>query len=125
MYSVHNENFSHLFFHCNFSFQVLFYVMRFCGWRGFQREWSVIIAFVMSPHHSKIRRLILSLGLSGTVYYIWRERNSQLHGDPTKSAMCLGRKIVQIIKCKLHSSNLFRKSATRLCYRHMLLDDLV
>lgn len=41
-----NEKFSHFFFHCNYTFRVLFYVMRLCGWNGFQRGWATIITFV-------------------------------------------------------------------------------
>lgn len=116
------ESFSHLFFRCNFAFRVLYYVMRYCGWMGFQRDWAPVIAFVNMPRHSKFKRLILSLGISAVVHYLWRERNSRLHAESSKSPDCLGREIVHIIKCKLHSIFWFRKLAVRHCYGHLVLN---
>lgn len=121
----HAESFSHLFFHCDYVFRVLFYVMRYCGWRGLQRDWAHIIAFVNSSRHSKFKRLILSLGVSAVVYHIWRERNSRLHAESSKASDCLGREIVHILKCKLHSVNRFRKFAVRHNYGHLELNVLV
>lgn len=118
--ATHNETFSHLFFHCNFAFTVMFYVLRYCGWRVIHRDWSSIVYFLKCPHHSKLRSLTLSLGLSALVYNIWKERNSRLLGDQIKSASC-----IHIIKCKLHSSNFFRKNAVRHNYGYMMLDVLV
>lgn len=116
------ESFQHLFFQCPYSFHVFFCVLRFCGWKGFHRDWIHIVDYVLHLNLSKLRRSILSLGLAATVYYIWRERNNRVHGEPSKLAACLGREIIHIIKCRLHSSTMFRKKAAS--FAHMLISNL-
>lgn len=122
--SSQNESFRHLFFGCHFSFHVLFYVMRFYGWRGFLRDWSSITNYVIHLNCSSTKHSLLSLSLAAVVNSIWRERNARMHGERAKPATCLGREIVHMVKCRLHSSNKFRKFATSSGYAHMIIDNL-
>lgn len=102
-----DECFGHLFFECSYSYEILFMVFRRCGWRGNSRSWMAIATFIMSSRGS--HKVVLSLALSATVYYVWLERNQRIHGHAPSPARVVAKNILHVLRCRISSLTLARK----------------
>ena len=98
------ENHHHLFFECPISSQI---------WRSVQNKgvfnvpaqnWFNMIEWISTEwRNDNLTHQSWKLSLAVTVYIIWQERNSRLHGKPANGITHIIEKIFELIRIKLSS----------------------
>lgn len=91
---------NHIFFGCSYADEV---------WSSFFTHHSLsspldfddIVNWVKSASRNNKLYIICKLVLQGTIYELWRERNTRLHLSSSKSSNQLSREIRQLIRSKL------------------------
>lgn len=120
LYKLHTETFDHVYFNCSYSFQLLHKVMRFCGWQSFTRRWNHFIDFLRGLLAPRTSVRVASSSLVLQLLFISYGENGILDGT-SKWNTRPSNDIINVIKCKLHSSLKFQKLCSTANLRHLLL----
>lgn len=108
--NTNDESRDHLYWECDFAFQLWSLVAGRCGIHP-QRRWESSLHHMISlpPPPSTTRSLTL-LGWQATIYWIWQERNQRLHVNQFRSFDCLFSLIDHQIRNKIQN---FRETNAR------------
>ncbi|XP_013601182.1 uncharacterized protein LOC106408236 [Brassica napus] len=82
-----SESRDHIYFDCNFSFDLWAISARRCGLTP-NRSWSDTITQLKSlpmDRSSRPHRLLVLLAWQSTIYWVWNERNARLHSNTYRS----------------------------------------
>lgn len=121
LYKTDLESFDHLFFHCEYSFRVLVYILRHCGWRGYSRNWSSITNYLIHYSRPQFHHSLIHLGFAAVVHRIWTERNARIFSHKAAPVRTVVQEIMNMLKCKLYSYKRFQRLKEKSCYRHLVL----
>ncbi|KAJ9535325.1 hypothetical protein OSB04_un001567 [Centaurea solstitialis] len=95
------ESHDHIFFSCSFTHEVWRRIKREVGLHGFPEIWSDIVQFLNDNRGPK--KLIHKLALSGTVYFIWRERNRRVFNEVKLSPIQVFKQIRELVLSRMAS----------------------
>lgn len=101
------KTFNHLFFQCPLPFQILVDILRLCGWRGFNRNWSCITGFISNCSCPNFHHSLLHFGFAAVVCRIWHERNALIFSKNFTPARTIIHDIIHMLKCGLHTNARF------------------
>lgn len=96
------ESRDHLFFSCNYSFDLWVMVARSIQLLPF-RDWQTNLQQIISPPPPLVQRLITRLAWQGTMYWLWTERNTRLHSQTFRSVDQLFKLLDRQIRNKILS----------------------
>lgn len=116
------KTFDHIFFQCDYSFRVLLFVLRHCGWRGFSRSWSSLTDYLIHYSNPNFHHNLLHLGFAAVVYRVLNERNARIFSNKLCPVRNLVVDILQMLKCKLHTNSKFQKLKHRSGFRQLSLN---
>ena len=109
---VNNETSAHIFFECDYAQNV---------WNGLLSRARLnhpyalhdIIRWLSSSQFTGKLRIILHLIFQAAIYHLWRERNSRLHTNASRSANMILKDITLQLRSKLFSLDREASSPTR------------
>lgn len=101
------ESRNHLYWQCNFSFQLWSLASSKCGFMAPLRSWDQAIDQMLSLPYPRPSRTLILLVWQATIYLIWNERNTRLHQNTFRSVDTLLLIIDRQIRNKIQS---FRES---------------
>lgn len=100
--NAEDESRDHIFWDCDFAFQLWTLVAGRCGIQPRRRWEDSLNQMIALTVPSTIRSLVL-LGWQATIYWIWHERNQRLHANKFRSVDSLISQIDHQIRNKLQS----------------------
>ena len=108
----HREDHRHLFFECSVSEQIWRRVQRVGGFSLPRLNWKDLISRLSKDWiSSNLATISWKLCLAVTVYNVWAERNSRLHGQEHNDVVQITWKIVDLVKLKLSSLKSLKETA--------------
>ena len=110
--NMQKEDHNHLFFNCNFTWQVWRIVQLDGGINVPKMCWSsLIIKLARDWRNKNLVSTSWKLCLSVTVYNIWYERNTRLHAHKSSDVNTITRKIRETVQLKLSTLSGIKNSA--------------
>lgn len=100
--NVHHESRDHLFFSCDYSYDLWKLVARRLQPLP-SRDWVVSLDQMSSISVPLPQRLLILLAWQATVYWIWNERNTRLHANSFRSVDGIFKLMDRQIKNKIQS----------------------
>ncbi|PKU65301.1 Putative ribonuclease H protein [Dendrobium catenatum] len=102
----HFENHSHLFFGCDFTFEVLSKLLP--GVNAFYLRpnlFQVYDFFWNNSNTSKLEKIFCSMTVSVTIYFLWRERNQRRFKGDIGNVDAILKKICSAVQAKVNTWN--------------------
>uniref|UniRef100_A0A1J3HRV0 Reverse transcriptase zinc-binding domain-containing protein n=1 Tax=Noccaea caerulescens TaxID=107243 RepID=A0A1J3HRV0_NOCCA len=98
--NAQHENRQHLFFDCAFTAEI---------WRSYVAAANLspptlfedLLRWIVKPSNDKNLNRIMRLLFQATIYLIWKERNTRLHDNTSRSPSSIKVVINQLMRCKL------------------------
>ncbi|GJX41891.1 reverse transcriptase domain, reverse transcriptase zinc-binding domain protein [Tanacetum coccineum] len=98
------DSHEHLFFECSYSSNVWQMVLKMADIVGISSMWDDILAWLLPRSKSKsVTSIVGRLILAASSYFIWRERNSRIHGKGDQQAEQVSKYIIDAVRLKLAS----------------------
>ncbi|GJY29199.1 hypothetical protein Tco_0404966 [Tanacetum coccineum] len=96
------DSHAHLFFKCKFSMQVWDLIMDLAGMQNVALKLDDIIEWLLLiAHKNSIKSIVARLVFAVATYFIWQERNNQIHGKETRRVNQIRDTIVKVVRMKL------------------------
>ncbi|KAL9660449.1 hypothetical protein QQ045_025264 [Rhodiola kirilowii] len=99
--NVEDETRDHLFFQCRASQEICGKVLRFLGVSGVPTHWHVLIPWFNNLNQGRIRTRLIAAVITGSMYEIWRARNSIIFGEDSINEEVVARSIIWNLKTKI------------------------
>ncbi|XP_019252833.1 PREDICTED: uncharacterized protein LOC109231641 [Nicotiana attenuata] len=91
------ENIDHLFFMCPFSMKIWVTMLRWMKINRPVMDWNHELTWAEQHCGGKAKAEIYRMTLTGSIYYIWQERNSRIFKGVESNAEAITRSLVQDI----------------------------
>ncbi|KAL9677830.1 hypothetical protein QQ045_015666 [Rhodiola kirilowii] len=99
--NVEEESRDHLFFQCTVSQEICGKVLKFLGVTGVPTHWHVLIPWFKNLNQGRIRTRLIAAAISGSMYEIWRARNSIIFREESINLDLISRSIIWNLKTKI------------------------
>ncbi|XP_060216340.1 uncharacterized protein LOC132643835 [Lycium barbarum] len=97
---AHDEGCEHLFFTCNFSKQIWTSLLKRQGIARQAMNWQQEIQWALTHARGRSTNAeIYRMTLAGSIYHIWKERNTRVFQGKRRVAAIVVRQIVQEVHC--------------------------
>ncbi|CAA7055766.1 unnamed protein product [Microthlaspi erraticum] len=87
------ESRNHLFFGCKYSEEVWVALARKLFGAQFTTQWDAIVELLIDAEQNMISLFLKRYVFQVTIFWIWRERNGQRHGEQPTPSSCLKQRI--------------------------------
>jgi reverse transcriptase-like protein len=106
------DSHDHIFFECQFAWEVWKGICTSVGLDFFSAHWNVILANIsLIATSKKAECIIAKLVLAATTYFVWQERNNRLFQQTKRSPQQLIEVIRSTVRLKLLSFKFKKKSS--------------
>ncbi|XP_056690394.1 uncharacterized protein [Spinacia oleracea] len=102
-----NETFEHLFFLCDFSYEVWSAILRWMGFRRNVEAWSVELQLLKQHNNNSVSHNVYRMAISMTVYLLWKERNARRFSQLLHTPNMIVRHALMLIYTRCYSVKKF------------------
>jgi hypothetical protein len=103
-YSYQMEDREHLFFQCSFTNRIWKVIMALCLVSNAPTDWNLLIDWgILHLKGKSFRASLCKVAWWATVYHLWLQRNSRIHGGVIKTEEQIVRDIQKDVKARLDS----------------------
>jgi len=103
----------HLFFACPYTFMNWSEVAGRLLQYQQDPDWHITLTSLINGSGDHLRDILLKLCFQGTVYLVWRERNSRIHGKGYETYTQLTRRIDKLVRNRISSLDYHSKPRLR------------
>ncbi|KAL9662698.1 hypothetical protein QQ045_027531 [Rhodiola kirilowii] len=101
MCKVEEETRDHLFFQCSVSLEICGKVLKFLGVSGAPTHWHALIPWFKNLNQRRIRTRLIAAAITGSMYEIWRARNSIIFREDSINLDLISRSIIWNLRTKI------------------------
>lgn len=108
-----DESRDHLFFACPFTFTVWSDIAGSLLQGHLDPDWNTTLESLITGTANRNRDILLRLCFQTSIYLLWRERNSRIHGSAFSTTSQVVRNIDRLIRNRITSLNYVSRPALR------------